>query len=105
MRGMCARLVAMLDVSGWGDHEIGNLLGYSGQGTISSVRKRRAFLDTERLATFGRLRIHGEANPNLHWLLTGEGEPFFPTAKDARVAAALSVIVRKTTATPKKAAV
>jgi hypothetical protein len=104
MRGMCARLVAMLDVSGWGDHEIGDLLGYSGQGTISSVRKRRAFLDTERLATFGRLRIHGEANPNLHWVLTGEGEPFFPAAKDARVAAALSVIVRKTSTMSKKSA-
>ena len=94
----------MLDVSGWGDHEIGDLLGYSGQGTISSVRRRRAFLDTERLATFGRLRIHGEAKPNLHWVLTGEGEPFLPAEKDPGMASALSVIVRKTTGMPKKSA-
>ena len=73
MVGMCRRLAAVFDVMDMDDKRISQLLGYSGQATLSSVRKGTTFLDTERLATFGRLRVRDCAKPNLHWILTGDG--------------------------------
>lgn len=93
MRMMCARLCAAFDVTGWGDREISTLLGYNGQATISSVRRGKTFLDTERLAKLGSLRVHRHARPNLHWILTGDGSPFLPEGKTATLANALSTLV------------
>lgn len=91
---MCARLVALLDHSGMSDSRAALLLDYKTPATISSVRRGTVFLDTERLARFGTLILADVAKPNLHWLLTGEGDPFCPAPTKVREAAALSVLVK-----------
>lgn len=92
MRSMCARLAAAFDAAGWADREVSQSLGYSNQTTISSVRRGKTFLDTERLATLGSLTVHHHARTNLHWILTGDGPPFLPTGSDSEVADALSIV-------------
>ena len=96
MRRMCARLCATFDATGWADHQISELLGYTGQATLSSVRKGRTFLDTERLATLGTLRVREHARANLHWILTGDGRPFLAVGAKRDLADALSTLVLST---------
>lgn len=93
MGRMCARLVAILDISGLTDREVSARLGYTGQATIGGVRRAETFPDTERLGTFGRMLIRGCAHPNLHWILTGEGKPVLPAHRRGTEADAVSVLV------------
>ncbi len=93
MVGMCRRLAAVFDVMGLDDKRISQMLGYSGQATLSSVRKGTTFLDTERLSVFGRLLVRDCAKPNLHWILTGDGAPLLQKSQRADVAKALNAVV------------
>lgn len=93
LQEMCTRLVAVLDATGLGDREISEWLGYSNQTTLSGVRSGRTFIDTERLAKLGQMPVRQAATPNLHWILTGEGEPFLSRGSQLRVAQALSAVV------------
>ena len=76
---MCARMIAIMGLVGRDDSELSELLGYANQTTISKMRRHHAFLDTEPLARFGVLPVRNCGCPNLHWILTGEGEPFIPS--------------------------
>ena len=40
------------------------------------MRDGASFLDSESLAKFGRYAVRALAHSNLHWVLTGDGEPF-----------------------------
>jgi hypothetical protein len=93
---MCARACVILDMLGKTDAWIAEQLEYTSQSTIGSIRRGKAFFDTERLAKLGRLPLARRAHPNLHWLLTGEGRPVLGRA-DADVAEveALSTLAAK----------
>jgi hypothetical protein len=93
LREMCDRLVAVFDATGLDDREISDWLGYANQTTLSGVRSGRTFVDTERLAKLGRLRVRKGATPNLHWILTGDGEPFLGRGSQRTIAQALSTVV------------
>lgn len=90
---MCDRLVALFDATGLDDRAISEWLGYANQTTLSGVRSRRTFVDTERLAKLGRLRVRKGATPNLHWILTGDGDPFLGRGSQREIAQALSTVV------------
>lgn len=89
LKDMCARFVAILDQTGLPDSTVSKFLGYTGQGTLSSVRRGTAFPDTERLATFGTLVVRGAGRPNLHWILTGAGPLFLGEDIDMAATSAL----------------
>ena len=93
LREMCDRLVAVFDATGLDDRAISVWLGYANQTTLSGVRSGRTFVDTERLAKLGRLRVRTGATPNLHWILTGDGEPFLGRGSKRAIAQALSTAV------------
>lgn len=93
LREMCTRLAAVFDATGLDDREISEWLGYANQTTLSGVRSGRTFVDTERLAKLGRMPVRHAATPNLHWILTGEGEPFLSRGSQRRIAQALSTVV------------
>jgi hypothetical protein len=93
LRAMCDRLAAVFDAIGLDDREISDWLGYANQTTLSSVRSGRSFVDTERLAKLGQLREPKGATPNLHWILTGDGDPFLGRGAHRAVAKALSTVV------------
>lgn len=57
------------------DRELAEALGYSGTTTLSRVRKGGTFLDIERLVRLADLETQSGGRPNIHWLLTGQGEP------------------------------
>jgi len=57
------------------DRELAEALGYSGTTTLSRVRNGDAFLDIERLIRLAELETQSGGRPNIHWLLTGHGEP------------------------------
>jgi hypothetical protein len=72
---MCARLVTLLeDYMSMSDADAARALGYNGTGTLWKIRRGTAFVDVERLATLAGLGRRG-ARPNLHWIISGEGEP------------------------------
>jgi hypothetical protein len=91
LKHMCARFVAILDQTGLPDSRVSKFLGYTGQGTLSSVRRGKAFPDTERLATFGTLVVRGAGRPNLHWILTGAGPLFLGENIDVAATSALGM--------------
>lgn len=96
MREMCARLSAMLDSTRISDSEISRLLGYANPATLARMRRGEAFLDSERLATLGQLKIFAGACPNLHWVLTGQGTPLLGHIKDKHIDAT-ETLIRKAT--------
>lgn len=75
MRSMCGRLSALLDGMRISDAELSRVLGYSNSTTIARMRKGEAFLDTERLAVLGSIVVMDGACPNIHWVVTGAGNP------------------------------
>lgn len=91
LKHMCARFVAILDQTCLPDSKVSKFLGYVGQGTLSSVRRGKAFPDTERLAKFGTLVVRGAGRPNLHWILTGAGPLFLGENIDIAATSALGM--------------
>jgi hypothetical protein len=73
-------LLGLADIS---DAEISRYLGHANPSSLSRLRDGVSFLDSESLARFGRFAVRSLAHPNLHWVLTGDGEPLLP-AKTAR---------------------
>lgn len=94
MRNMCVRLSAILDAMRASDSEISRMLRYTNPATIARMRKGETFFDSERLALLGTLAIDGTITANLHWILTGNGEPVISTA-DKNYAKALSLLILK----------
>lgn len=76
---MCARLVAIIDLSELSDSKISRHLGYSNQTTLAKARRGETFPDVERLSRLAGLSVRG-AQANLHWIITGRGSPFLPVA-------------------------
>lgn len=99
LAAMCARLIAAIDLFGESDTLLSKRLGYANQTTLAKMRMGACFIDVERLAILGQLKIRGGASPNLHWILTGEGEAFIvnglqtnPKCEAARVLSYLACI-------------
>ena len=80
---MCSRLSAVMDLLGCSDARISAQLGYTNQTTLSQMRRGATFPDVEKLANLGQIVVAETATPNLHWVLTGVGLPFVPTASHA----------------------
>ena len=94
MRSMCARLSALMDFIGDSDSEFSKKLGYSNPTTISRMRQGQSFVDSERLAKIGAMNIHRKkVTPNLHWILTGTGNPVI-SESEKEYADAVSIAIK-----------
>lgn len=69
----------MLSLADATDAQISRYLGHANPSTLSRIREGESFLDSESLARLGRYEIRAVALPNLHWVITGDGEPLLPT--------------------------
>lgn len=69
----------MLSLATETDAEISRYLGHANPSTLGRLREGESFLDSESLARLGRFEIRAIALPNLHWVITGDGEPLLPT--------------------------
>lgn len=78
LAGMCDRLSIVIDLADMADSALCKILGYADSATLRKMRRREGFLDAEKLARIGTVLVRGSAFPNLHWVLTGYGEAFFP---------------------------
>lgn len=96
MRSMCARLAATIDLMEESDSQISKILGYANPATIARMRAGEAFIDPERLAIFASIAIREEIRPNLHWILTGHGEPVI-AIEEKKLAAALCILIQEST--------
>jgi hypothetical protein len=68
----------MLSLATETDAEISRYLGHANPSTLGRLRDGQSFLDSESLARLGRFEIRAIALPNLHWVITGDGEPLLP---------------------------
>jgi len=94
MRKMCARLSATIDSMTESDSDISRALGYANPATIARMRIGETFLDSERLALFGTMFVREKVTPNLHWILTGQGDPVISSTNNV-LAKALNILIRK----------
>lgn len=78
LREQCSRMAALLALADETDAQISRYLGHANPSTLSRLREGASFLDSESLAKFGRYAVRALAHPNLHWVLTGDGEPLLP---------------------------
>lgn len=78
LRDQCSRVAVLLALTNETDAEISRHLGHANPSTLSRLRDGASFLDSESLAKFGRYTVRALAHPNLHWVLTGDGEPLLP---------------------------
>lgn len=92
MKAMCARLSAALDALIRSDAEVSRLLGYANSTTLARMRRGETFVDSERLATLGRVVFAKGVSINLHWILTGQGSPLIGSEADESVKA-MSVLI------------
>jgi hypothetical protein len=75
LREQCSRVAVLLGLTNESDAEISRHLGHANPSTLNRLRDGASFLDSESLAKFGRYAVRELAHPNLHWVLTGVGEP------------------------------
>lgn len=76
LREQCSRVTAVLSLTNRSDAEISRFLGHANPSTLTRLREGESFLDSESLARLGKYDVRSLAHPNLHWVLTGDGEPF-----------------------------
>ena len=57
-------------------------LGYRNQSPLTKVKNGEGFLGHEKLAKFAQLKTSSGAQPNLNWILTGEGPKMIWDEKD-----------------------
>lgn len=85
----------MLSLATESDAEISRYLGHANPSTLGRLREGQSFLDSESLARLGRFEIRAIALPNLHWVITGDGEPLLPaTSSRTQELEALCVLAR-----------
>jgi adenine-specific DNA-methyltransferase len=70
-RAMCARFVSAMNELNLSPLELSRALGYSNAATITKVQRGDAFVDTERLHIFAKLRTPEGKNIDLNWLISG----------------------------------
>lgn len=96
LREQCSRVAALLALATESDTQISRYLGHANPSSLARLRDGESFLDSESLARLGRFEVRAVAHPNLHWVLTGDGEPLLPTATtQAHELAALCVLARR----------
>lgn len=81
LREQCSRVVAVLSLTNESDAAISRHLGHANPSTLTRVRDGESFLDSESLARLGRYDVRAVGHPNLHWVLTGDGQPLVPASK------------------------
>ncbi|HRH85848.1 MAG TPA: hypothetical protein PLO41_03280 [Rubrivivax sp.] len=96
LRDQCSRVAVLLGLTNESDAEISRHLGHANPSTLSRLRDGESFLDSESLAKFGRYAVRSLAHPNLHWVLTGDGEPLLPgKASERQDLEALCLLAKK----------
>lgn len=75
LQDQCSRVAVVLGLASDSDTEISRRLGHANPSTLSRLRDGLSFLDSESLAKLGRYSVRSMAHPNLHWILTGDGQP------------------------------
>lgn len=68
---MCKRFVSAMNELNLSPLELSRALGYSNAATITKVQRGEAFVDTERLHIFSKLRTPEGKNIDLNWLISG----------------------------------
>jgi len=80
MGDACNRFVWLMEnVLRISSAEMARELGYANSTTVQKVKRQETFPDVERLQRLASLFTQDGSRPNLHWLITGEGEPVLPT--------------------------
>lgn len=96
LREQCSRMAILLGLTNESDAEISRHLGHANPSTLNRLRDGESFLDSESLAKFGRYAVRALAHPNLHWVLTGDGEPLLAAvASRDRELEALCTLAKK----------
>lgn len=70
-RAMCERFVSAMNELNLSPLELSRALGYTNAATITKVQRGEAFVDTERLHIFSKLRTPKGKNIDLNWLISG----------------------------------
>ncbi len=55
--------------------EVSRRIGYANTSTMHKAARAAGCLDVERLAALAQMRTPDGRHPNLHWLLSGTGQP------------------------------
>lgn len=55
--------------------DLANALGMKTRSSLLAAFAGKGFLDPDRLVILATLKDEDARTPNLHWLLTGQGEP------------------------------
>lgn len=96
LREQCSRVAVLLGLTDETDAAISRHLGHANPSTLNRLRDGESFLDSESLAKFGRYPVRELAHPNLHWVLTGMGEPLLAIkAASAHELEALCTLAKK----------
>ena len=59
-------------------------LGYTKPSTLYAIRDGKALPDILRLQKLAEQNFGNGLRPNIHWLVTGNGDMFLDTTKDAK---------------------
>lgn len=70
-RAMCERFVSAMKELNLSPLELSRALGYTNVATITKVQRGEAFVDTERLHLFSKLRTPEGKKIDLNWLISG----------------------------------
>lgn len=73
---MCSRFIAITDFLDRSEIQISKELGYANQTTLTKVRKGESFVDAEKLHRLATIPINPNIVANIHWIITGSGNPF-----------------------------
>ena len=101
-RAMCERFVSAMNELNLSPLELSRALGYTNPATITKVQRGEAFVDTERLHLFAKLRTPEGKNIDLNWLISGAKptqEPRMAIAQPLQSYEVTSVIATDQTAT------
>lgn len=85
-RAMCERFVSAMNELNLSPLELSRALGYANAATITKVQHGEAFVDTERLHIFSKLRTPEGKSIDLNWLISGINqtrEPYMPLVQSA----------------------
>ncbi|PWK52851.1 hypothetical protein [Pleionea mediterranea] len=93
---MCDRLIKLNDNFLKLSHtRLAQELGYSNDSVVYRIYQRKAFPDPERLVRLANI-IANRKSPNIHWLITGNGDPMIRAAEPDNIKKRLDYVLANT---------
>lgn len=60
-------------------------MGYANSSVLRKAISGHCFVDPEKLSALSKIKNHDDSSPNIHWLITGEGQALIRRGLDGNV--------------------